>query len=395
MNKRVSSILALGAVLLGAACAAPSGSATSESAQVTAKSLVRVMKMHPSSTVRAADEPGPSGAKLVYYGGPVLANVKIYAVYWGSNVQAQDHINAFFPAITNSPYFDWLSEYNTSSQQIGRGSFGGSVIDTTAPSSTTVSDQQIQTEIAKLIDAGKLPANDGNNLYMMYFPPGVTITGPNGSGTSCEQFCAYHGTFTKSGSNAYYGVMPDLGGACASGCGGGSYEDNITEVSSHEMIEAVTDGAVGLATQAGPPLAWYDNNNGEIGDICVGKGAQVAGFMVQLEWSNKLGLCTSTGQGGSTSSSSGGSSSGGSSSGGSSSGGSSSGGSSSGGSSSGGSSSGGTCNHDVCTAGGSLSTSCDPCVGTVCSLDSGCCASAWDQTCVELASILCSACGGN
>jgi hypothetical protein len=64
--------------------------------------------------------------------------------------------------------------------------------------------------------------------------------------------------------------MPDLGGACSSGCGDGAPQDNIIEVSSHELIEAITDGAFGQATSSGPPLAWYDETNGEIGDICVG-----------------------------------------------------------------------------------------------------------------------------
>lgn len=254
---------------------------------------VHVMKMRDASE-RSAPVASLSSANLKYFGGPVLANVNVYAVYWGANVRNQAHINAFYPAVLDSAYMDWLSEYNTPTQSIGRGTFGGAVVDTTPPSGTSVSDSQIQAEIKRLIDAGKLPANDGNNLYMMYFPPGMKISGPQGAGSSCVQFCAYHGTFTKNGKNGYYGVMPDLGGSCAGGCGGGSLEDNITEVSSHELIEAVTDGAVGLATTVGPPLAWYDNSNGEIGDICNGTAATVAGFTVQLEWSNKLKKCIAT-----------------------------------------------------------------------------------------------------
>jgi hypothetical protein len=345
------------------------------------------MKMHPKNVQRAlqvGDVAGPAGAKLQYFGGPVIANAKVYAVYWGSNVQFQDHINQFYPAILNSPYMDWLKEYNTPTQQIGRGSFGGAVIDTSAPSGTSVTDDQIQSEIEKLIDAGKLPPNDGNNLYMVYFPPGVAITGPQGAGSSCVEFCAYHGTFQKGGQNGYYGVMPDLGGACASGCGNGSAQDNITEVSSHEMIEAITDGAVGLATTAGPPLAWYDNNNGEIGDICVGNGAQVAGFTVQLEWSNKVGKCTSIGGGGGSSSGSSGNTSSSSSSGSSGSSGSTS-SSSSGGSSSG----GGSCRHDMCSAGAKLASACDPCVKEICAADSYCCKNKWDATCVKEVESVC------
>ena len=76
--------------------------------------------------------------------------------------------------------------------------------------------------------------------------------------------------------------------------------DNVTEVTSHEMSEAVTDAQVGSATTTAPPLAWYDpdpaaNPLGEIGDICVGQGAIVnAGnttYVVQQEFSNVQNDC--------------------------------------------------------------------------------------------------------
>ena len=392
-----TALAALGVV----ACTSPTTSeggdtsAADLSTKTSSATRVHVMPLHAASNDRSKplDVSGPAGAKLTYFGGPVLSSVKVWTVYWGASVQFQDHINAFFPAITNSVYFDWLSEYNTASATIGRGSFGGSVVDTSAPSGTKVSDAQVQTEIGKLIDAGKLPPNDGSNLYMVYFAPGVTVTGPNGSGTSCQEFCAYHGTFTKSGKNAYYGVMPDLGGACSSGCGNGTQQDNITEVSAHEMIEAVTDPAVGLATTAGAPLAWYDQTNGEIGDICAGNAGQVAGFTVQLEWSNKLKKCTATAgltdTGGSSSSSSSSSgASGSSSSGGSSSGSTSSSGGSTSGSTSSSGAPGDTCSHDVCTAGAKLTATCDACATQVCAQDAFCCKSKWDASCVkEVASV--------
>jgi hypothetical protein len=357
MVSRVAASFAccVAALVVGACTVAPGDPAGDiTSAQAVGASKVHVMKMHSGVQARAA---APAAAHLNYFGGPVLANVKVYAVYWGSNVQFQDHINAFYPAITSSAYFDWLSEYNTPTQTIGRGSFGGAVVDATPPSGSNITDDQIQAEVGKLIDAGKLPPNDGNNLYMVYFPPGVSITGPQGAGSSCVEFCAYHGTFTKNGTFGFYGVMPDLGGACSQGCGDGSPQDNITEVSSHEMVEAVTDGAVGEATSNGPPLAWYDSSNGEIGDICVGNAGQVAGFTIQLEWSNAAHKCIATGAGASD---------------------------------------GGTppppppssCSHSMCSAGAKLVSSCDPCVTKVCAADAYCCGTKWNSRCVaEVASI--------
>ena len=244
----------------------------------------------------AADAPGPIGAQLAYNGGPVLSNVNVHAVYWGSNIADQAAFNSAYAKMVDSEYFDWLSEYNTPTQSIGRGTFGGAFVDTTAPAGD-VTDAQIQTELTRLIRGGSLPANDANNLYMVHFPPGVNITGPGGNGASCAAFCAYHGTFVLDGKDAFYGVIPDLGGACAGGCGTGTQFENTTMVASHEVVEAVTDSAVGLATVAGPPLAWYDPANGEIGDICAGPSvptAVVNGVTVQLQWSNQSNLCIAT-----------------------------------------------------------------------------------------------------
>ena len=36
---------------------------------------------------------------------------------------------------------------------------------------------------------------------------------------------------------------------------------------------------------------WYDDANGEIGDICAWNFKQVSGFNVQLEWSNEQNRC--------------------------------------------------------------------------------------------------------
>ncbi|MBS2032720.1 MAG: hypothetical protein JST54_32905 [Deltaproteobacteria bacterium] len=258
------------------------------------KSLIHAMPMTNNSKQALG-----GSAQLTYYGGPVISNVRVYTVVWGSGVNYMSKIDSFYSTITQSAYFDWLSEYNTPSQTIGRGSFAGEVDDANPPSGNTIDDSQIQAEVDRLINAGQLPPNsDGNNLYMFYFPPGITIT--QGGQQSCQAFCAYHGTYSRNGQYTYYGVVPDLGGACAGGCGGGSQDDNTTAVSSHEMIEAVTDAAVGLATGNSSPLAWYDQNNGEIGDICNGQQGQVAGFTVQLEWSNSHNACIAAAPGAGT-----------------------------------------------------------------------------------------------
>jgi hypothetical protein len=287
-----------GAIALIAACSSPASDdlpGQSGEAISGVANHAHVMPMRNTSKDRVAA--APAGSHLKYYGGPVLANVKVVNVFWNSSVAHQTEVNKFYTDILGSQYFDWLGEYDTPTQHIGHGSFIGAVTDTAAPTGSTITNDQIQAELSRLLDGNVVPANDGANLlYMIYFPSGVKIQ-LDGSNSSCVQFCAYHNTYTHAGKNVYYGVMPDVNsGACSFGCGTGGPVPNLTAVSAHELVEAVTDGAVGLVQGDQPvaPLAWYDQTNGEIGDICVGQTGTVNGQTVQLEWSNFANACIAT-----------------------------------------------------------------------------------------------------
>jgi hypothetical protein len=45
--------------------------------------------------------------------------------------------------------------------------------------------------------------------------------------------------------------------------------------------------------RSGSRPGWYDDSNGEIGDICAWKTLTLGGHTIQLEWSNKAGVCVS------------------------------------------------------------------------------------------------------
>jgi hypothetical protein len=101
--------------------------------------------------------------------------------------------------------------------------------------------------------------------------------GLNG-GASCVNFCGYHSDIDG---KVFYAVMPYPD---CSGCEGGlSVIDALTATTSHELCEAITDPI--------PGQGWYDDQNGEIGDICAWQTKQSAGYTVQLEWSNSAGRC--------------------------------------------------------------------------------------------------------
>lgn len=241
---------------------------------------------------------------LQYYGGPVISNAKVYAVFWGSGVdsETQSKIGPFFANMLDSTYEDWLKEYNTgitavdgrhgTDQKIGRGSFAGAITITPNNGASSLTDADLQTELDAQIAAGSLPKPDDNTLYMMYFPSGISIS--MGSDASCQTFCAYHEGFKspKSGANVYYGVMP----VCGFGCGfGGSTFDSMTIVSSHECTEAITDPFPTPGNSPAYPQAWNDSGGQEIGDLCAQGNSTVTGHgitsAVQWEWDNSIGGC--------------------------------------------------------------------------------------------------------
>ncbi len=266
-------------------------------------------------------------AHLTYYGGRVVSNLQVVEVIWGAGTYLPQvtsttapNIASFYQNVLNSSYVDWLDpEYNTvnptgtkTNQHIGRGSFVEAVQITpsAAANGATVDDSVIQTELAAQIVAGNLPAptkdaaGNNNTYYAIFFRHGQTVT--QGGSASCVAggFCAYHGTVANvSGfGEVYYGVHPDMeaGSGCDTGCGANAQTfNNQTSVASHEMTETITDCEVGLATVLAPPLAWYDNTNGEIGDICNAQQGSVVGadgttYVVQKEWSNAQGACVTS-----------------------------------------------------------------------------------------------------
>jgi hypothetical protein len=281
----------------------------------------------------------PDGAQLTFRGGPILKSVKLFGVFFDS-----------FPYKTEmSSYLDWfatsdvlveLAEYNTGlGSHIGDAqlSLGGSTPPPTPPppvpgpplpppppvqcppgcvaeghkhhrhrigrlfsllktkhlssdaGSQIIQDSDLQKIISNAIGAGSLPKPDGETLFVLFLPDGVTVQ--MGSDASCTTFCGYHDTFSLSdGSAVYYAVLPF---PSCDGCLGGLQEfDALTATTSHEISEAVTDPV--------PGSGWYDDANGEVGDICAWQfrsdsngqlPAGVSSYNVQLEWSNQKNRC--------------------------------------------------------------------------------------------------------
>jgi hypothetical protein len=223
----------------------------------------------------------PVPAHLAYFGGPLLTKVQVYNIFWGKKWSGgpgagiATKLNDFHKAILVSPLIDQLAEYSVPSQSIGHGSLIGSKVITANAPVGSVTDTTVRTQLKAWIGAHTVPANTPNTLYFIYLDPGIVSI--MGGSKSCSSYCGYHDAVGK----AYYAVMPYPN--CAGCLGGLAAFDALTGTSSHELCEAITDPV--------PGSGWYDNHNGEIGDICPWSFKKVAGYTVQLEWSNLQNQC--------------------------------------------------------------------------------------------------------
>jgi hypothetical protein len=246
---------------------------------------IRIVPLHlPSELYRPSAGIGaPPAAQLTYRGGPLLTAVKVFTIFWGKawqtspNSDLAQEINDFFRFVLSSALIDQLSEYDVAKQKIGHGSLVGTATLTKPALGHSITDAALQQTLQQQISSNSdIRQPDANTLYFIYLAPGTAVV--QGGARSCQAFCGYHDTF---GNGVYYAVMPFPN---CSGClGGMSNLDALTSTSSHELCEAITDPV--------PGQGWYDDTNGEIGDICAWKTKKLGNYTVQLEWSNKSGDC--------------------------------------------------------------------------------------------------------
>jgi hypothetical protein len=283
---------AAGALVLCAALASPA--------------LTRPRTRHPDAVAAASIAPTFVMPHLDYRGGRILDQVHVVPVLWGPNVfaDAKAQLGPFYQALVQSSLYDFLGEYSTvtqphgTNQTMGPGTAGPLVTITPLNTSKVISDSNIASEIVGQITAGALPAPGDQTIYMVHFPPGMTLA--LGSVKDCSvpqgQFCAYHSGGAYQGKVFYFGAMADLSsGTCASVCGSSQLPiENLTSTASHEYTEAITDpsdNSTWFDTPPNPPLPGDPSAHAEIGDICANilddEAPFTAGantFHLQREW---------------------------------------------------------------------------------------------------------------
>jgi hypothetical protein len=249
---------------------------------------IRIVPLHLPDALRQptreAVAAGPAAAaQLTYRNGPLLTAVEVFTIFWGATWQQAarrtmlNQINQFFDFILTSALIAQLAEYSVPGKMIGNGKRTGTLTITTPKLKHSVSDTAIQHMLQQEIASNAaVPHPTPNTLYFVYLPPGVRVV--QGGSASCQGFCGYHNDISG---QIFYAAMPYPG--CAGCTGGLSAIDALTSTSSHELCEAITDPI--------PGQGWYDDSNGEIGDICSWQTRKIGQYAVQLEWSNKANKC--------------------------------------------------------------------------------------------------------
>lgn len=239
---------------------------------------IRVVPLRAEITL-APPSPAPN---LTYRGGPLLRAVQSFIFFWGDSWQGQPQagempeVIQFFDYVVTSALMDQLSEYSVDGTKIGRGAnLGATPVAASLPSS--VDESAIQTMIQQEISTNSaVPQQTPDSLYFVFLPPGVAVN--LGGGSSCSNFCGYHNHING---QIFYAVVPYPD--CVGCAGALSVLDAMTSTASHELCEAITDPI--------PGQGWYDDINGEIGDICAWQTKQLGAYAIQLEWSNRAGRC--------------------------------------------------------------------------------------------------------
>jgi hypothetical protein len=219
----------------------------------------------------------PPLPQIPFRGGPLLKKVQLVTVTFGGYAFEQQ-VQEFGDWVLGS---SWLTAVGN---DYGVGTGGvhlAKVVLADAPA-TTLSRLDVEQLLASGIFDGTLPAPTDGILYMVYFPPSVTLT-LESTARSCQDFAGYHAEAkTQAGVSFPFAAVPTCFGT-----GGVGDQEAIEAVASHELIEAMTDPfpdtAPGyLISDSTSP--WFIEP--EVADLCTTLLLEDSGHRVQRIWSN-------------------------------------------------------------------------------------------------------------
>jgi hypothetical protein len=174
-----------------------------------------------------------------------------------------------------------MDELTNAGYGVGRGTFnGGKVGLANINKANYLTDAQIRSALQGYINNGTLKTPTSNDLYVIFVEDNVAIS--TSFGNSQHDFLGYHGAFAGNdghgkAADIHYAVIAYPGGSVGNAAVSFlSTLDGITEVTSHELAEAVTDPNVNYKA-----LGWYDDKQDEVGDIVNQQTVHLHGYAVQ------------------------------------------------------------------------------------------------------------------
>jgi hypothetical protein len=215
-------------------------------------------------------------------GGPVLTNVEVVVIFWGSYwtstspapAVSADTYYQCFTGIVTGPYMTSMNQY----RGVGPGTMLGEFINTASDPPNPYTNDEVVTMITSYLqnNASCPPPLAGHNrFYAVVTPPNIGNTvGAEGE----------HLNFTYNGVQAFYAWITDDGQGLTQGSSNG-----VVNTFSHELGEACTDPlGNGITTSGG-------DGGDEIGDACNNEYAivQMNGVTcnVQCYWSAADNAC--------------------------------------------------------------------------------------------------------
>jgi hypothetical protein len=247
--------------------------------------------LYPPVGLQRAQGPFGGGTNnLLYNGGPVMNNPKVYVVYWGwtgDPSAEQQYLRNYLSGVGGSSWLNTVTQYYSGAQTFitnPSGQLGGEWSDNTNLIPSHPSDSDIAAEAAR---AAAQFAISGNNVMVMVATPHGNST--RGFGV---RWCAYHSSTSNNLAYTNFPYMTDAGTSCGANFINGGLAgllDGVSIVGGHEYAEAITD--------VFPSSGWLDKNGSENGDKCAwstrsGNITLSTGtFAVQPLWSNASSGC--------------------------------------------------------------------------------------------------------
>jgi len=264
-------------VALGAAC--------SESAPTPTSPPLELQALDSVDHVFWARGQGPAlplGA-MTWHGGDVLVASKTLAIFWGSAWNTASFsgdkitgLASFLQGWSGSAYAGALTEYSGANGPVtATSTYGGDVIDATAPPAGPPGEATLIAEVAKLV---AIP--DPATLYLIY------ATTPRGT----APFCGFHtfGNYKRHPVQIAWFFNLDGDAGCDPHDTFTAHSQGLAalaNITAHELAETITDPR---------GLGWFAlSGTGEIGDKCnfvedttFVTFANSSSWHIQAEWSN-------------------------------------------------------------------------------------------------------------